>query len=397
MSGVTRFFESPNGADVPVSYAKPMPVATSGTVSAVNSTEIALSGGGLFTGAAELNAGSDVLLSVKSDVDGVAYLDFSVDGTNWDSTASFVVTGGVNEFHTLVKGPRWCRARYQNGAAAQSYMRMGIYYGLFRAPNLPLSATVQQDADAATVRAVTEEVGIAGGLFAGYSIVNKFGTNSDVDTGSTPEDIWDGGGLYTGFPDSALETISVFSSSAADAAAGTGARTVRIVGLDANYDVQSETVTLNGVTPVATVNTFRRAHTATVQSAGSGGVNAGTLTFRHTTTTANVFLSMVVGRNQTNAAAYTVPAGYRAYMRSIHGAFRGSSNGTVDGYIWTRSFGGVFRSRRPYSFGAAYPLSDTIYGGLVFTEKSDIVLRISSVSANNTNVNGGFDLILVKN
>lgn len=26
MSGVTRFYESPNGGDVPVSYAKPMPV-----------------------------------------------------------------------------------------------------------------------------------------------------------------------------------------------------------------------------------------------------------------------------------------------------------------------------------------------------------------------------------
>lgn len=33
----------------------------------------------------------------------------------------------------------------------------------------------------------------------------------------------------------------------------------------------------------------------------------------------------------------------------------------------------------------------------VFTEKSDLVLRVTSVSANNTSVNGGYDLLLVKN
>jgi len=64
---------------------------------------------------------------------------------------------------------------------------------------------------------------------------------------------------------------------------------------------------------------------------------------------------------------------------------------------WTRSFGGVFRSRRPYTMGSSFRLTDYIYGGLVFTEKSDITLRISSSSANNISVNGGFDLILVKN
>lgn len=31
MSGVTRFFESPNGKDVPVSYEKPMPVTAAGS------------------------------------------------------------------------------------------------------------------------------------------------------------------------------------------------------------------------------------------------------------------------------------------------------------------------------------------------------------------------------
>lgn len=40
---------------------------------------------------------------------------------------------------------------------------------------------------------------------------------------------------------------------------------------------------------------------------------------------------------------------------------------------------------------------DTIYGGLVFTEKSDIVIRCDLVSGNNVVMNAGYDLILVEN
>lgn len=364
-----------------------------------NSSSIALAGGATFTGVPVFNGFPDVLATIKADADCTLYVDSSIDGINYDTQIPFAVASGVGEFHSIVKGPRWVRVRVVNGAAAQSYLRMQVSHGAFRQPNSGLSTPVQQDADATTVRAITEEIGIAGGLFTGYSIVNKFGTNSDVDAASLPEDIWEGGGAYMGFPDSTLETISVLSSSASDAAAGTGARTVRVIGLDANYAVLSETVTLNGTTPVATVGTFRRAHTASTQSAGSGGVNVGTITFRHTTTTANVFLLMQPGRNQSNAAAYTIPAGFTGYMRFLHACIRtaGITATNVDGSIWTRAFGMPWRMRRPFTVSSSFRLSDAIYGGLVFTEKSDLTLRIDLSSASNISVNGGFDLILVKN
>lgn len=386
-----------DGVAVDVSDSNPLPVIQTGEASEGNATTTPLAGGATFTGAAEASNHPDVMVTCKADADGTLYVDLSIDGTNWDTQVPFQVASGVGEFHTLVKGPRYCRVRFVNGAAAQTYLRLATYYGTFRQPNSSLRTPIQQDADAATVRAITEEIAIAGGLFTGYSIVNKFGTNGDIDTATVPEDMWDVGGVYTGFPDSTLELVEVVSSDANDAAAGTGARTIRITGLDANYDVQSETITLNGTTPVDSVNTYRRVHTASIQSAGSGGVNAGTITFRHTTTTANVFGSIVVGRNQTNIGAYTIPAGYTGYMRHLHGAIRGGTNATIDGAIWTRSFGGVFRSRRPFTIGLNSPLVDTIYGGLVFTEKSDITIRITLASANNCSLSGGFDLILVKN
>lgn len=47
------------------------------------------------------------------------------------------------------------------------------------------------------------------------SYVNKFGRNPDIDTGSDPEDIWDGGGIYV--PPTQARTHDIASSSAQDA------------------------------------------------------------------------------------------------------------------------------------------------------------------------------------
>ena len=43
---------------------------------------------------------------------------------------------------------------------------------------------------------------VSRGAVNGWSTRRKFGRNADVDAGSTPEDVWNGGGVYTGFPTS---------------------------------------------------------------------------------------------------------------------------------------------------------------------------------------------------
>jgi hypothetical protein len=69
--------------------------------------------------------------------------------------------------------------------------------------------------------------------------------------------------------------LDVTSSSTADAAAGTGARTVRVVGLDANYAYQTDVVTLNGQTIVTTSSVWTDVWAADVVTHGSGNTNAG--------------------------------------------------------------------------------------------------------------------------
>lgn len=177
-------------------------------------------------------------------------------------------------------------------------------------------------------------VDVAQGLIEGLSQVNKFGRNPDIDTATDPEDVWNGGGDYTGQPDhgDASETVDVYSSSADDAAAGTGARTVELAGLAGNWRQYTEKITLSGTTPVASVRSWRRIYRIKVLTAGSGGENAGTITCEHTTTSANVFAVMPTNRNQTAIAAYTVPGGKTGYLQSLHAAMTMSAgaSGSAD-------------------------------------------------------------------
>jgi hypothetical protein len=84
------------------------------------------------------------------------------------------------------------------------------------------------------------------------------------------ETIWAEGGLYSYL--TAATVLKVSSSSVNDTSAGTGARTVELSGLDADYNEISELVTLNGQTPVNTTKLFLRINRMVVRSAGSGGV-----------------------------------------------------------------------------------------------------------------------------
>lgn len=364
-----------------------------------NGTITPLGAGSTFTGTFfDVTDYQSAMISVMCDQAGTLLADFSPDGVNVDSTLTFKVLANDNAVHRLICSKKFFRVRFINTAASpQTVMRLQVKAGMFDLLTSPLNQITKQDADSVISKSIDTEFLIARGLISGVTITNKFGRNPDVDLLTTPEDIWESGGVYTGFPDITPETVSVLSSSASDTAAGTGSRTVRITGLDSNYVLTTEIITLNGTTPVASVNTYRRVHSMTCLTAGSGGVNAGSITARYTTTTSVIFVVMSAGFNQTNCSGFTIPAGVTGYMKRLHGSLRGLVTAAVDGGIWTRPFGSVFRQRRPFSIGSESKLDDTIFGGLVFTEKTDIIIRITAASASNLDVVAGYDLILVEN
>lgn len=114
-------------------------------------------------------------------------------------------------------------------------------------------------------------------------------------------------------------TYYLNSTSANDTAAGTGARTVRIVYLDSSGNQQVRTDTLNGTTPVSIGSGYSYFQWAEVASVGSGGVSAGNITISSTNgaaTTATTVEYIAAGGNRSLSARYKVPTGYTAYITS---------------------------------------------------------------------------------
>lgn len=152
------------------------------------------------------------------------------------------------------------------------------------------------------------------GNVPGVTRVVIAGTNLDVDTASVPEDLWGGTGLIP--RPAAAESWEVLSSSVNDTAAGTGARTVFFETLSAAGAIQTQTVTLNGVTPVALPNTHIAVNMAAVASNGTSGHNEGTITVRVAGAGADRgYISTPNGI--LNQARYTVPTGYRLDLLSM--------------------------------------------------------------------------------
>jgi hypothetical protein len=157
------------------------------------------------------------------------------------------------------------------------------------------------------------ELQVARGQIQAHSVVTIAGYNSDVDTAW--EMITPVGNLS--YPAAALQ-MTVSSADADDTSAGTGARTVLITGLDANYAVISETVTMNGQTAVTTTNSFLRINAMLVTTAGTSLANEGIIYIGTGTVTsgvpATIYNVIAAGFNNSTSSQYTVPAGFTGYL-----------------------------------------------------------------------------------
>lgn len=143
---------------------------------------------------------------------------------------------------------------------------------------------------------------ISRGLIGEVEPLNIFGFNRSI--GTTYETVFnDGGGLYQ-YPASAVQ-MSVVSSSAAD----TGQ--IRIDGLDADYNRISEVVTLNGLTPVTTTQSFLRINSCAVVATPNP---VGDVTISNGGTT-HGYIEAGIGVQQ--GCFYTVPAGYSMHIYRI--------------------------------------------------------------------------------
>jgi hypothetical protein len=197
-------------------------------------------------------------------------------------------------------------------------------------------------------------------------------------------------------PPTTARVHDIASSSANDTTAGTGARTVAVIGLNGSYAVTTETVTLNGTSNVATANSYIIIYRMYVVTAGSGATNAGTITAT-AQTDATVTAQISIGAAQTLMAIYQVPAGKTAYLRRYYASLNNATSATSgDVRLLVKPFGEVYQTKHIVgllSTGSSFV--DYYYDlPLVITEKSLIKLSAES-SANNIDISGGFDLVLI--
>lgn len=234
---------------------------------------------------------------------------------------------------------------------------------------------------------------IAGGDAGTMRPVFVYGENVDVNT-AIPEDVF-----YTTVAPAAYTLLTVaavhalVSSSAADTAAGTGARTVLVTGLNSSYNEITETVTLNGVTPVNTVNSYIFVSSLRVVTVGSGGANAGIIT----ATSGTIKAAIRVGENKSSLGAYLIPAGYSAFLFQWNGSIK-NLNGSARLELWQKPFNEAMYIQTKMDLGKD-GTSNTLrdYDGyLKFTEKTFIKVRCVA-DANATRVNTELILILQQN
>lgn len=189
------------------------------------------------------------------------------------------------------------------------------------------------------------------GNVSGWSFIRKFGHNHAIGTTIVPIAF---GGVYQ--TPTALTSIEMLSSSANDTAAGgggSGARTVYVEGIGTGYALQSETVSLDGTTPVALANQYYRIYRAYVVTSGTyasavASSHAGTITIRTSgagATWAVIGLESGIGLSQTLISAYTVPTGYKAYV--FHSAIMIESTKVVSIFFFSRS--GIDTVTAPYT------------------------------------------------
>jgi hypothetical protein len=244
----------------------------------------------------------------------------------------------------------------------------------------PLPVTMSQGGSGLSENS-TFGLNVARGLVDGMSGVFKAGYNEAFANG-TEESFWSHSELYPWSAWATPGTLSLVSGSASD----TG--TILIMGLNAStFESQTETITLNGTTPVVTSLSYARLnylhYSGTNPNVGEIHAN------RNGTCVGHIAPQTGIAQG----AQYTIPAGYTGYM--LQGTANIGKGNDGKGYFKYRPYGTSFQhamtfllyqSTFDYTFAVPLPLP----------EKTDI--DVTMVASNSgTAATCEYSLLLVAN
>ena len=416
-------------------------VVERGKVDLLNSTIIPLLASATFTGGAvDILDYSAITILVGADVTGTLKVQYGPDGIDWHDGESYDIEAGAEKFFTPPTQSAYYRLVYTNNGTPQTLFfihsvlkKQSVKWS---SHNIDMPITDQDDAEVVksvltgktpsgiytnvkvsadgdlTISDNSNGLSIAEGNVTGKTFVHKFGQAPDFDYGDGVVSVWDGADdgninqmVYQYSTTNAIDTIS--SASAADT------QDIKIQGLDADYNLVTQTATLNGQNKVTLttplIRVFRLKNDDATDLAGyvyvyedtaiSGGVP---------TDSTKVRAIIQNGYNQTLMAIYTIPAGKTGYLRDWYGSTAGASKDTS--YVVqlrAREYDETAGSHRAFQLKMIASLTD---GGTTyiqhkyeepekFTEKTDVEMRVSMTSTGATGAafSAGFDIVLVDN
>ena len=242
---------------------------------------------------------------------------------------------------------------------------------------------------------------IARGNTIDYADVHKFGTNGAIGTTITP--VCSSGFYRT--PTTAV-SLEVVSTSTNDTAAGSGARSVTVEGLDANGVFQKKTTATDGTSAAAISGTWLRVFRMYVSTSGTyatqtASSHAGTITVQVASggdVWAQIEVDSGLGLGQSQIGAYTVPKGKEAYLCTNQ--FSIDSNKTVNLYFFKRD--NILDTTAPYEPMRLQSVYEGLTGNNSFQhktyEKYDELTDIgymAKTSTGTSSVSVEFEIILI--
>lgn len=413
-------------------------VVMTSTVDSNNSSTTPLSSGGVFTGTTiDILDYSIVNITVFSDVasatDGLS-IQQSCDGTNWDIADPYTIQANTGKTFSVQTVCQYFRVVYTNGDTDQTAFRLGVLLkkNMSKPSSHRIQDSISTDDDAELTKAVltgedntqtfrnvtttqdgdintndnSSGLAIAEGNVTGKDYEHKFGNAPDFDTADGEVTVWDGAEDGTTWElmnyvfSTTADIDSISSSSASDT------QKIVIEGLDSDWNLVSQTITLNGQTRVALttnlIRVFRAFNDNSVNLVGHVFVYVnGAITGGIPDTNADIRAIIDPDNQQTEMAVYTIPNDKRAYIRDWYMSTSGGNK--ASSYVFklkSRNYNKIFRTKHSSAMDqlAPVPYQHKYEEPEKFAPKTDILMTcesIASPASEGNSISSGFDIVLV--
>lgn len=364
-----------------------------------------------------------VFSDVPSAVDG-CHIKVSSDNIVWRDSDSYTIPANTEKTFSFQPIKRYFKIHYINGGTDQGVFDLQTI--LKRVNSKPsshrISDTISQEDDATLQKSVLTAqrpdgdftnigatdsgnlkvsdaengLAIAKGEVLGTSAISKFGENPSIDTATTPEDIWDYGGLYTFSSTNDIDSIS--SSDTNDT------HEITVIGLDVNWNQITQTVILTGQTRKALdtplLRVFRAYNSSATEALGDVYIYVnGPITLGVPNVATDVRAMIRVNHEQTMMMVYSIPAGKTGYWMGGYVSMSTTKSALAIFSFKIRLIGGVFREQSTVSTSSTGSNSfiRTNFVPGIMPEKTDVLIRCNETSTNGVGVSAGMDFILVDN